>query len=126
MDRALTEKDSRPRWTQLTLALVSLSYASFALAQNGLTAVPVDGEPFVGALERIDSDWGITFQSDAGLRGISAADLVRWGTAPELARGPMIVLADGGVLLAEVRAIEGESLTAPQRFKKSADEIPAA
>jgi hypothetical protein len=101
-----------PSPTRLGLALILVSCASSAYGQIGVTAVPIEGDPFAGAFEGIDSDWKITFQTEAGLRDLPAADLVRWGTPPDLSRGPMIVLADGGVLLAEVRAIEGEELIA--------------
>jgi hypothetical protein len=92
-------------------ALVFLSQNPLAHSRDGSTAVPVDGDPFAARFTRIDSDWNITLQTDSGARRIPAAELVRWGTAPALTRGPMIVLADGGVLVAEVRAIEGEQLT---------------
>lgn len=81
-------------------------------AQSSAMTVPVAGEPFAADLARIDGDWSITFERDDGPSKMAAAELVRWGTAPELSGQPLILLADGGVLAAEVREIEGEQLLA--------------
>jgi hypothetical protein len=75
-------------------------------------AVPVEGEPFSATLAGIDDDWNLRFESDDGPRELPAAALVRWGEAPELDDRPLVVLAGGGVLIAEVREIGAEQVVA--------------
>jgi hypothetical protein len=101
---------TRLRW--LVPASIFILQVSRAVGQTGLTAVPAEGEAFAAQLAGIDADWNITLETESGPRRIAAAELVRWGTAPDLTRGPMIVLADGGVVVAEIREIDGEQLSA--------------
>ncbi len=71
-------------------------------------AVPVEGEPFLARLLGIDPQWQVAVQSGEGRRDIDAADLVRWGSYRDRASGPQIILADGGVLLADVLSVTGQ------------------
>ena len=75
-------------------------------------AVPVDGEPFAAELTGIDAAWQLTFGVDGKPHNLPAADLVSWGSCAEPARGPILVFADGGLLLADVFRADGETLTA--------------
>jgi hypothetical protein len=75
-------------------------------------AVPVDGKPFRAELTAADGKWQLTFTVDKQPRTVLAADLVRWGQCVEQGRGGTLVLADGGLLAAEVVAADKDRLTA--------------
>jgi hypothetical protein len=75
-------------------------------------AVPVDGEPFPGQLSAVNVQWQLTFAAAAGPRAIAAAELVQWGTFRETSRAPILVLADGSLLVADVLGADKETLTA--------------
>jgi hypothetical protein len=74
--------------------------------------VPVDGKPFRAALAGVDAQWQLTFRSDEKRLVLPAAQLVLWGTCREPARGPMLLLADGGLLVADILRADKETLTA--------------
>ncbi len=74
--------------------------------------MPTDGEPFRAELTAVGADWQITFTAGQKQRSIAAADLVAWGHCPEQGRGGTIVLADGGLLAAEVVSADQQRLTA--------------
>ena len=74
-------------------------------------ALPVDGEPFDAELEAIDAQWQITFTAGKDRRVVPAADLVAWGNWAEVRRGPILVLADGGLLVAAVYQTDSQKLT---------------
>ena len=75
------------------------------------TAVGVDGDPFPAQVTAIDADWQITFDTGDQSRVLPAAGLVRWGDFVERPREPILVLAGGGLLVAEVTAGDKEHLT---------------
>ncbi len=75
-------------------------------------AVPAASEPFRAELTAIDAKWQLTFASGPKRRTLSAADLVCWGECAEQGRGGALVLADGGLLAAEVVAADKERLSA--------------
>ncbi|MFH1266352.1 MAG: NPCBM/NEW2 domain-containing protein [Planctomycetota bacterium] len=77
-----------------------------------LKIVPVDGEPFRAELAGIDSQWQVTFRSGEERRVLAAADVVSWGCCAEVRRGPVLVLADGGLLVADVFTADKDRLTA--------------
>ncbi len=72
--------------------------------------VPVEGEPFHGELTAVDAGWRLTFTSDGQRRALPAADVLAWGRCPEVARRPLVVLADGGLLAADVRQMDKDHL----------------
>ncbi|OHB81347.1 MAG: hypothetical protein A2V98_10870 [Planctomycetes bacterium RBG_16_64_12] len=74
--------------------------------------VPVEGEPFAAELAGIDSQWQLTFRSGEQRRALPAAELAHWGSCVEIRQGPVLVLADGGVLVADVFQADKEHLTA--------------
>jgi len=74
--------------------------------------VPVDGEPFAAELTTIDPQWQVTFGSGDERRPLSAAELVRWGSCVDARRGPLVVLANGGILVAEVLEVDKDRLSA--------------
>jgi len=76
-------------------------------------ARPVEEQPFPAELAAIDAQWQITFRKGETTRVLPAAALVRWGICPEPRRGPLLVLADGGLVAADERFSAGkEKLTA--------------
>ena len=75
-------------------------------------AVPVEGEPFAAELATIDPQWQVAFGRGAERRVLPAAELVQWGSCAEARRGPLVVLADGGLLVAEVFEADNERLSA--------------
>jgi len=75
-------------------------------------AVPVDGEPFQADVGAIDAQWQVTFNAAGKRRVLSAGELVCWGTCAEPGRGPLVVLADGGLLAADVLQADQERLRA--------------
>jgi hypothetical protein len=74
--------------------------------------MPVEGAPFRAELTAVAANWQLTFTADKKPRTIGAADLVRWGQCPEQGRGGTLVLADGGLLAADVVAADQQRLTA--------------
>ncbi len=93
--------------------LVAVLLACPAAAWAGTVAVPVEGSPFEAELASIDDDDGnITFAAKDGRRALPAAELVRWGAPRDFLRGPVVVLAGGGLLAAEVTGIEQLDLEA--------------
>ena len=97
-DRPLFDRLPLPIAAIVTLLIVLV--AASAKAEPPM-ALPVDGKPFPAELVAADADWRLTFVADGTRRDLSAADLVRWGTCAEPRRGPAVVLADGGLLLAQ-------------------------
>jgi hypothetical protein len=79
-------------------------------------AVPVDGEPFSAQLAAVDERWQVTFQTPGAPRVLPAASLVSWGRCVDAARGPLVVLADGSLLAAEVRNADREQVSADSRL----------
>jgi hypothetical protein len=73
-------------------------------------AVPVDGQPFQSSLSKVEAGWKIAFAAHD--RELPAADLVSWGAFAEATRGPQLLLAGGGVLVADVLEINKEHLRA--------------
>jgi hypothetical protein len=78
-----------------------LGFSAAAVADTPV-ALPVDGEPFPARLAAVDADWGVTFTTDGAARKLSPAGLVRWGAPAEVRRGPVVVTAQGGLLVGDV------------------------
>jgi hypothetical protein len=86
--------------------------ASPVVAAKAPIAEPVDGEPFAGAIAGIDAQWRITFGGSHAGSTWPAADLVQWGTPAEVTRCPLLVLGDGGLIVAETIRGDATSLWA--------------
>lgn len=74
-------------------------------------AVPVEGPAFRASLAGADQAWNLQFAQQGEPRTVPAADLVTWGTFAEPARGIHVVLADGGIVVADTIQIADEQLT---------------
>jgi len=103
-------RQPRPAVRCLLPAILVAAAALTARAQPP-QAVPVDGEPFEAELAAIDAPWQITFAAGEDRRVVPAADLVAWGNWAEVRRAPILVLADGGLLVAAVYRTDGQKLT---------------
>ncbi len=75
-------------------------------------ALPVQGDRFAAEIAAIDSQWQVTFRCGQESRIVPAADLVAWGSFAEAGRTPLVILADGGLLVADVLEADKDKLTA--------------
>ena len=97
---------------QFALLLLVHSIHTPAACADAPLAVPVDGAPFHAEVTAIAADWQITFAAGQQPRTMPAADLVAWGQCAEQGRAGGLVLADGGLVMADVVAADKEKLTA--------------
>ena len=85
------------------------------------TSVPVlrmvDGTPRPARLVSADSDWQLTFAADDADKAISstAGDVIAWGAPHEFAAGDLILLADGGVIVADLVSADAGVVHADSR-----------
>jgi hypothetical protein len=92
------------------LAALLLLAASARAAQP--TAVWADGQSAPARLVAADAQWQLTFAAGGKQQVVPAAEVVRWGDFAEPPAGPLVVLADGGLLAADAPTIAKERLTA--------------
>ena len=79
---------------------------------EGPIAVPIDGEPFAAELKAVDAEWNLSFRSAGKQRNTPVAELLRWGTCAEPERGPVVVTAEAGLLVADVLTADRKTLAA--------------
>ena len=91
------------------LGLVFCLAATVARADSPMT-VPAEGEPFAAELAEIDDRWKCTLLAAGVPRQLSVDQLVRWGTPRETTRGPVVVLGDGGLLVADITGLKKQVL----------------
>ncbi len=96
--------------SRLLLALLSLWVAVAARAADAPEGVTAAGEKFAGPLTSIAADGAWQFGADETARRVAPADLAWWGAFAEPAAGGQIVLADGGLIVADNLRIEKELL----------------
>ena len=98
------------------LALFCLLYAVAVTPAPAHTeprrTVPVEGDRFEAILSSVDERWLLTFTAEDRQLQMPAADLVRWGHCAEITRGPVVVLSDGGLLVADVLAADRHTIVA--------------
>lgn len=109
---------------KLALIVFCLLLAPLASADEP-RVVPVDGDPFAGRLGAADDRRMISFVAGDGSRDLPAAGLVRWGELAEIERGPVVVLADGGLLVVDVLAADKEELRTESDVLGAIDHLPA-
>jgi hypothetical protein len=73
--------------------------AALAQSRPGFV-IPVSGERFSARLTAIDKDGVFTFEAAGKRRTLAPADFVSFGTFSDGEKGPLVVLADGGTLVA--------------------------
>ena len=98
-------KHRSPAVRLLTVVLPLLLGPSFAVSAEEI-AVPTAGSPFSGTPVSIELGGDIVFATPSGKQSLPAEELVRWGTPQEFLRGPVVVLADGGRLAAEITQLD--------------------
>ena len=73
----------------------------------------VGGEHFTARLTGVTAAWQVTYLDANGKQQtVPAAELAWWGTCVEPTRGSLVVLADGGLVPADVTAADKDNLTA--------------
>jgi len=72
--------------------------------------LPVDGPPLRAELRSVDKQWQLEFAGQQGAKTINAADIIQWGRPADPAAGPLLVLADGSLIVAEPLGVENEAL----------------
>jgi hypothetical protein len=88
---------------------VSMATSTVAPAETPLV-VPIEGEPFKGALVAAGPDGSLAFQTEDGRREVSAGNLVRWGALAEPDRPPLLLLHDGTLLVAGILEVTESQL----------------
>jgi hypothetical protein len=90
-----------------------LALASVADSRSeGPLARPAKGDPFRARLSAVDANWQVLFDVAGKPRSLPAGDVVCWGGAAEPRRGPLVVLADGSLLVADVTSAGRDTLRA--------------
>lgn len=98
------------RITAFALLAWCVSIATTAVAFAEGLVVPVEGEPFEGALVAAGPDGSLAFQTEDGRRKVSAGNLVRWGALAEPDRPPLFLLHDGTLLVAGILEVTESQL----------------
>jgi len=91
--------------------LCGVGAAAEAANDHAPRAVPASGEPFAAALVGADEQWQLEFSAQGAKRTLAAGELVRWGRFAEVDQGPVVVLADGGLLVADLLGVDDETLS---------------
>jgi hypothetical protein len=93
------------------LAIVFVAVAAtVAEAQSAPVAFPVAEPSFPAQLANIDREWNVSFKAGGKVRVVAAADLAYWGRYRDAEAGPQIVLADGGVIHADLLLLDDNRL----------------
>jgi hypothetical protein len=88
---------------RLILLWVAVAGAHSAWAQElPSTARLLDGKTFAATLQRIESDKVVLSENERE-RAIPLDDLLVWGSPAEIRKGSYLLLADGGVIAADVK-----------------------
>jgi hypothetical protein len=72
--------------------------------------LPVDGPAQPAALLSAENEWQLHFAGAQGKTTLNAADVVQWGQPVEPSAGPLLLLADGSLIVAEPLDTEKETL----------------
>src|SRR5262245_24744758 len=91
-------------WIILGLMALALGDSSTpsCCADDAALAFPIAEAPFPAQLAGIDREWNLSFRTAGKVRVVAAADLACWGRIRDVEAGPQIVLADGGMVRADV------------------------
>lgn len=94
----------------LPVVIAATLLGHHAHAADGPIAVPLDGPPLAARLVRIEPNGQITLAAGDRQQTLALADLAWWGTAAEPARGPLVLLGDGSILVADITGVDKETL----------------
>src|SRR5262245_21200025 len=100
-------------WNVMTLGVafaLAMICAKKVLAQGDAVAFPVSEPRFGGQLSSIDREWNLSFKTEGKVRVVAAADLAYWGRYRDVEAGPQIVLADGGMVRADLLLLDPKQL----------------
>jgi hypothetical protein len=97
-----------PVATLITALLLTAGQVALAATAD---AVPVEGPAFAAELAGVDAQWQVALRTGDRSRTLPAAELVRWGSPAEVRQGPLVMLADGGFVAAEVIEADKETLS---------------
>jgi hypothetical protein len=75
-----------------------------------------DGQNVPGRFKAADRQWQLTFVSESGSRTVAATGLLQWGDPIEPGSKPLVVLADGGLLAAELIEANPKQITVESDF----------
>jgi hypothetical protein len=106
--------ESSPCNFQFAIILFSLCLSIFStnsLYAEAPIAVAVEGGPFAADISTIGTKGQITFLVAGQKRQVPLDDLVVWGACVEPKRAPILLLADSGVLSADVLSSDKETLS---------------
>jgi hypothetical protein len=92
--------------------VVLCALAGPASAAETPIAEPVAGDPWAAEITAVDSQGQITFSAGAMHRTLPIAGLLRWGHPAEVTRGPVLLLADGGLIVADGIQLDKSTLQA--------------
>jgi len=107
------------RLTNLNCSLAAVALACMASAATAelpaaadavRQAIPAPGAPFAATLAGIDRQGTITFHAGKQTRSLPMAELVAWGAPSEIGAHGQILLADGGLLAAEIMSSDESRL----------------
>jgi len=66
--------------------------------------------PFPAQLASIDREWNVSFKTEGKVRVVAAPDLAYWGRYRDVEAGPQMVLADGGLVRADLLLLDSKQL----------------
>ena len=96
----------RPLGLNLLLAVVCLASPTRGFAQDEPRAFPPDEPTFPARLAGIDREWNLSFRAGGKVRVVAAKEIAYWGRYRDVETGPQVMLVDGGVIRADVLAME--------------------
>jgi hypothetical protein len=111
--------DSSDSWDSwfplLTSVLFLAAWFSFvplavAVAADAGLACPIAEPPFAADLASIDREGNISFRTGGKVRVVAAADLAYWGRYQDVEAGPHLMLADGGLVRADLLRLDEKQL----------------
>ena len=70
---------------------------------------PLDGKPFAAEIASISPAGDVAWQGEAA--SVKLADVVTWGRFAETNKGPLVLLSDGGLLVADVFKADKDEIT---------------
>src|SRR2546423_9480552 len=113
-DARLPAPDSRtptPQRGRLVRRLIALLLATsiaplLPAAEPGPIAYPVGEPPLAAQLSGIDPEWNFSFKAGGKVRVMAAGELAYWGRFRDAEAGPQVLLADGGIVCADVLLVD--------------------